>query len=67
MIELTVNGRQMKFEGHLSVSDMLRRLSVEPQTVVVELNLKILKRAQFDSTVLNDKDTLEIVRLVGGG
>jgi sulfur carrier protein len=67
MIELTVNGREMKFDGPLSVSALLSRLSVEPQTVVVELNLNILKRAQFDSTVLNNKDNIEIVRLVGGG
>jgi sulfur carrier protein len=35
--------------------------------VAVELNLDIVPRATWESTVLKDGDRLEIVHFVGGG
>jgi thiamine biosynthesis protein ThiS len=50
-----------------SVAELLRRLSLEPRRVAVELNKKIVRRAEFEKTKLAENDSLEIVTLVGGG
>ncbi|HEX4602420.1 MAG TPA: sulfur carrier protein ThiS, partial [Candidatus Angelobacter sp.] len=35
--------------------------------VAVELNLEIVQRANWDTTILKEGDKLEIVHFVGGG
>ena len=38
-----------------------------PKRVAVELNENIVPRVKYSETFLEDGDTLEIVRFVGGG
>lgn len=66
-MELKVNGESRRAADGLTVAQLLEGLSVHPDVVVVEVNLAIVKRAQLPTTVLNDGDQVEIVRLVGGG
>jgi sulfur carrier protein len=33
----------------------------------VELNLEIVPKSQYDSTILKDGDSVEVVSFVGGG
>ena len=66
-MELKVNGEPRTVPEHLSVAQLLERLQVVPERVVVEVNLTILKRSEHASTVLKAGDEVEIVRLVGGG
>ena len=49
------------------MTDLLKRLDIDARRVAVEHNLVIVKRAAFDSTVVNAGDTVEIVNFVGGG
>ena len=52
----------------VSVAQFLASLSLDPRTVVVEHNGRILRdRETLDSTGLVDGDVLEIVHFVGGG
>lgn len=67
MIELTVNGRAVELEQELGLLDYLARLGTEPRAVAVEVNGRILERAEFSTTVLRAGDEVEIVRMVGGG
>ena len=67
-MELRVNGQARTLLGDgTTVSQLLQELQVQPERVVVELNLTILKRAQHPTTFLKDGDTVEIVQFVGGG
>ena len=50
-----------------TVAQLLEVLKIEPETVVVEVNLRILKRAEHASTVVHGGDMVEIVHFVGGG
>ena len=51
----------------ISVSELLKQLSIDSRRVAVEHNLVVLKRAAFDETVVRDGDQIEIVNFVGGG
>ncbi len=66
-MELTVNGETRTVQEGMTVAQLLESLMVQPERVVVEVNLNILKRAQLPYTVLKEGDQVEIVRFVGGG
>ena len=65
-MNITVNGEAKAIE-QLSVQDYLITLAIDPRRVAVELNRDILPKAQYQSTLLQEGDTLEIVHFVGGG
>jgi thiamine biosynthesis protein ThiS len=66
-IELTVNGDTVRVPASSSITDLLRQLGLEPARVAVELNLRVVPRAEHASVRLNHGDRLEIVTFVGGG
>ena len=66
-MELKVNGEPQTVPDQLTVLQLLERLQVTPEQVVVEVNLTVLKRAQHATTMLRPGDVVEIVRFVGGG
>lgn len=51
----------------MSVAALLEHLDIDARRVAVELNLFVLKRAAFDTTIVNEGDEVEIVNFVGGG
>ena len=48
-------------------SALLEALDIDPRRVAVELNLVVLKRAAFATTMIQAGDAMEIVNFVGGG
>ena len=66
-MELLVNGKSMQLVEGTTVAQLLQQLKIEPERVVVEVNLNILKRAQLASVTLQPGDQVEIVHFVGGG
>jgi len=62
-----VNGEKRQVEDGLTAAGLLTQLGVQPERVVVEVNLTILKREELASTVLKAGDQVEIVHFVGGG
>jgi sulfur carrier protein len=67
MITITVNGKQDTVGPGTSVGDYLVSKKIDPLVAVVEVNKSIVKKKDFDKTVLNSNDTVEILRFVGGG
>ncbi len=51
----------------MTVTGMLDYLDIDSRRVAVEHNLTVVKRAAFDSTLINAGDQIEIVNFVGGG
>jgi thiamine biosynthesis protein ThiS len=66
-LEILVNGEPRRVPGPASAADLLRHLGLDPRTVVVELNRRIVRRPALDDTTLADGDTVELVHFVGGG
>jgi thiamine biosynthesis protein ThiS len=62
-----VNGERRRVPAPATVADLLRQLSLDPRTVVVELNRQIIRRPQLQQTALADGDAIELVHFVGGG
>ena len=66
-MRIQVNGQWQQHGGPLSVAGLIGKLALDERRLAVELNEKILPRAQYAQTTLADQDRLEIVTLVGGG
>ena len=65
-MNITTNGEAASIEP-ITVQDYLSSLGIDPRRVAVELNLDILPKAQYQTTLLKEGDSLEIVHFVGGG
>ncbi|MGH7164503.1 MAG: sulfur carrier protein ThiS [Nitrospiraceae bacterium] len=49
------------------MAQLLRELDIRPDHVVVELNLEILERPDFERRPLREGDRVEIISFIGGG
>lgn len=66
-IEILINGEPRRVPGPATASDLLHHLGLDPRSVVVELNRRIVRRLQLSDTALADGDSVELVHFVGGG
>lgn len=66
-MRIMVNGSWQETADGISITELLKSLSLEPLRVAVEVNKQIVPRARHGETALTDQDQLEIVTLMGGG
>ena len=66
-MDVTMNGQPRDVPEGTTVSQLLERLRIAPERVVVEVNLRILKRAEHPAMILRAGDQVEIVHFIGGG
>ncbi len=64
---MLINGKQIDFEDGITVADMLKKLNLSMDSVVVEVNLEIVPKELYSKKVLCSSDKIEIVSFVGGG
>ncbi len=64
---IQLNGDPFDLAGPISVAALLASLKIDARRVAVELNLVVLKRATFETTIVQAGDSMEIVNFVGGG
>jgi sulfur carrier protein len=66
-IQLMVNGETRGAPGGVTIQSLLELLELDPSTVAVELDRRIVKPQDWPATSLCDGAQLEIVHFVGGG
>ena len=66
-MRIVLNGDPHDLDGPLTVQALLERLDIDPRVVAVELNRKVVKRARYAETTVEDGAEVEIVAFVGGG
>ncbi len=67
-MNLVVNGKETDLTDGLTVNQLLVEEDVKmPEMVSVELNGRILKRSEFETTTLNGDDKVEFLYYMGGG
>lgn len=64
---MIINGESMNFEDGVTVCEMLERLGLDSQKVVVEVDLEIINKDEFSTKKLRAESKVEIIRFVGGG
>ena len=66
-MQLVVNGEAKTVDGVATVADLVQQFDLTPERVAVEVNERLVRRAEYGQTPLEDGDRVEIVTLVGGG
>ncbi len=61
-----VNGAELDIAGK-TVAQYLSTTNYDPKRIAVERNGDIVFKSQYDATILQDGDSVEIVSFVGGG
>ena len=61
-----INGEELNAAG-TTVLQYLSENGYDTKRVAIELNGNILPKSQYESTLLQDGDCVEIVSFVGGG
>lgn len=63
---IKINGEELNVAGR-TVAQFLAERGYDVKRVAVELNGDILPKTQYECTVLQGEDSVEIVSFVGGG
>lgn len=66
-MDITLNGEQREVESAMTLGQLVAALELHPRQVAVEVNLKLVPRAEHSAHQLQEGDQVEIVTLVGGG
>jgi sulfur carrier protein len=67
-MKLIINGESVHVPEQVkTVSDLLAHFQLQNKLAVVEVNLTIIEKSQYDTITLCDGDKIEIVHFVGGG
>ena len=66
-IQVTLNGRELELHGAISLADYLDEKGLTGRRLAVAHNGDVIPRDDYGNVTIDDGDTLEIVRPVGGG
>jgi thiazole synthase len=67
LLKIRLNGEPYDVAGPMTVAALLSQLDIDSRRVAVERNIEVVKRAAYDTTVIQENDEIEIVNFVGGG
>jgi thiamine biosynthesis protein ThiS len=66
-VEIVVNGETRSVPAGTTVLAQLRLLGVAPERVAVEMDRRIVRQPEWESTPVGPGAQFEIVQFVGGG
>jgi sulfur carrier protein len=66
-VQLTINGEPHTAGGALSLAAAVARLTSAPTGVAAAVNGEVVRRADWDATLLDDGDQVEVLTAVQGG
>ena len=64
---IQVNGEVREVEEDISLPQLIAELSLKAEQIAIELNRNVVRRTQWEHTLLRADDKVEIVHFVGGG
>jgi sulfur carrier protein len=66
-MKITVNGSVAEVPDGATVGDLVRERIDDRRRVAVARNGEVVPRAEWDTTALSEKDTVEVLAPVAGG
>ncbi|WP_035853811.1 sulfur carrier protein ThiS [Deefgea rivuli] len=67
MIQVSINGAAREFPAVLNIAELVIALELTGKRIAIEQNGEIVPKSQYEQTMLQDGDVLEMVVAVGGG
>ena len=66
-VSVLVNGEPREVSRGATLLELLDALALDPRTVVVEHNRRIVRRPALAGVLISPGDAIELVHFVGGG
>lgn len=66
-MNILINGEVKEIPANLAVAGLIDVLELKPERLAIEVNRRIIRRADWPATTLAEGDSVEIVHFVGGG
>jgi thiamine biosynthesis protein ThiS len=66
-ISIHLNGELRELAGEVTLDRLIEDFALPNQRVAVELNERVVRRADWPATFVRDADKIEVVHFVGGG
>ena len=66
-IKVILNGDEIEVDVDLTLQSLLNSINNTNKMIVVEKNLNIVPKEEYESCYINDGDKIEIVSFFGGG
>jgi len=66
-LRIQVNGESREVPEEVSLRELMIYLALPGERVAIELNHKVVRRAEWSTVMLGEGDRVEIVHFVGGG
>lgn len=66
-ITIVLNGEDREVPAEIRLDQLLELFSLPKQRVAIELNHRVVRRAEWPATVIHGRDRVEVVHFVGGG
>lgn len=66
-MKVIINGNETEIPENSTISKVLEIMDIKSKMMVVEKNLKIVDKSDYETEVVSEGDSLEIVGFFGGG
>jgi len=66
-VDVVINGEFKRITPGATLLELLAELELDPRTVVVEHNRRIVRRPALGDVTVSAGDAIELVHFVGGG
>ena len=67
MIQVVINGERREVPPQQSLTDLLKGLNIPADRIAIELNCAIVRKRDWEGTLVEPGSRIEIVEFVGGG
>ncbi|MBA2732121.1 MAG: sulfur carrier protein ThiS [Acidobacteria bacterium] len=62
-----INGESRDVADSITLVELVNHLALAHERLAIELNQKVVRRADWQQTIIHEGDRVEIVHFVGGG
>ncbi|HWN82375.1 MAG TPA: sulfur carrier protein ThiS [Candidatus Udaeobacter sp.] len=66
-MHIVLNGARTEVQDAITAARLLSDLGLRPETVVVERNESVVRRAELAAAILSEGDRVEIIQMIAGG
>jgi sulfur carrier protein len=66
-IKVFINGKETEIDEKSNIYDVLEMLNIQNPMVVVEVNLSVVPKEDYEAYSLQNEDKIEVVSFFGGG
>lgn len=66
-MKATINGEERELRDGTTVAALLAQVGAQRSGIAVACNERVVRRAEYESTIIADGDVVEIIKAVAGG